>query len=290
MDPHGNEPVIYYVINLDRSADRWTYMREMCAARGLEAERVPAVDGRAYAPGQTESLAPPAPGMRLLAATEIACFESHRRAWQRIADGPDEWGAVLEDDVCLADGIGEICEAIIGTVTDSGHDLELVKLNNYLKPIYLQAMPLARVGGRVAIHRVMQPTIDASAYLMSRAAARRALDHHARIRDQLDIALFDPAGGLAIAQTVPALSVQEKFADFTFLPGAASASLIEAARADASAQIRSARPARGPGTRLAAELRRFYRRRIEPKAIAVTNLLRPPDRRIIHQRVRFAGR
>lgn len=276
--------MIFHVINLDRSPERWDYMERHLAERGLRARRVQAVDGRLYTPEMLARLNRPGPGRRRLAASEVACFESHRRAWAAIAEGAETAGVVLEDDVWLAEGTGRVVEGIVG-----GHPgLDLVKLNNYRKPIFLHAEPIGRVGG-VALHRLVEPTIDASAYVMTRAAAARALALHATFPAELDVTLFDPGHGLAVAQVVPALSVQEKFSDFKFLPPAAGESLLEFTRVEEQVRRKAERPPVSLWGKAVAEFGRFRNRRVRPRLEALRNLRRPPEARIVLRRVDFAG-
>jgi GR25 family glycosyltransferase involved in LPS biosynthesis len=42
-----------YCINLDRSPDRWRFMREQFEQLGLDYERVPAIDGKVVAAGNS---------------------------------------------------------------------------------------------------------------------------------------------------------------------------------------------------------------------------------------------
>ena len=66
----------------------------------------------------------------------IACFESHRRAWRRIAEGQASHGVVLEDDLILqpdfaavavlvvAAGIGVTGDQIESWVVTGAFDLD----------------------------------------------------------------------------------------------------------------------------------------------------------------------
>ena len=40
-----------------------------------------------------------------LKLADYGCALAHRRAWQRVADGPHEWVVVLEDDAELIDDV-----------------------------------------------------------------------------------------------------------------------------------------------------------------------------------------
>jgi hypothetical protein len=84
--------------------------------------------------------------------------------------------------------------------------------------------------------------------------------------------------------------VQEKFADFDFLPPAAGESLIELTRAEEHARRKAERERVGLAGKVAAEWRRFHRRRIVPRLELVRNLARPAEARIVQRRVEFVGR
>lgn len=97
-----------YLINLDRSPQRLDFMRGQLDALGITFTRVPAVDGRAFAPGTpVEGFSPVrsfiAAGKRLSAA-ETAVALSHVECCRRIAASEAPCSLVLEDDVVLMDG------------------------------------------------------------------------------------------------------------------------------------------------------------------------------------------
>lgn len=270
-----------FVINLDRSPDRWRFMAGHVGARGFDVRRTVAVDGAALTDADIARLTVAVPGVRALARNEIACFESHKRAWSELIASRAPWGLVLEDDVFLAAETAALAAAIVAAAPAG-----IVKLNSYEKPIYVQTAPVWQGDG----HRLLRPaqkTIDGSAYLMSRPAAEAALARFARYSEELDISLFDPATGIAVAQVVPALAVQQKFADFDFLNEAAKESALETGRAAEQVALKRARPRRGLGQIVGAELRRFWRRRLEPRAVQLANPFRPADRRLAHLLIGF---
>lgn len=263
-----------FVINLDRSPARWAYMESHCRDRGFAVERVAAVDGRALPAAEIERRLIRREGARRISADEVACFESHKRAWAALAASGADWGLVLEDDVFLAEAAAGFCAAFAAADVAA-----IVKLNAYVKPIYVRAAPLWQGRG----YRLLAPaqkTIDGSAYLMSRAGAAAALARFERYAEELDLALFDPDAGLGVAQVAPALSVQQKFARFDFLAEAAQASAIEGGRAEVRSAVKRERGRRSPGAVIAAEWSRFLRRRVRPRLIGLGNLFRPADRRL----------
>ena len=274
-------PPAAYVINLDRAAGRWAFMAAHCRARGLDVRRVPAVDSRALAPAEIERHRIAEGIARPISADEVACFESHKKAWRTFLDTPEPWALILEDDVYLAPAIAAL------TARLAAADLApIVKLNAYPRGIPVYARPVAEIDG----YRLLTPaqkTIDASAYLISRAAAAAALARFDRYAEALDLALFDPATGIPVAQVMPAASVQQKFASFPFLEGEAQASALDGGRAEVRGIARRARGRRGPAAAVAAEAGRFFRRRIQPRLLWLTNRFRPPERRLAQVMIAF---
>ena len=144
--------------------------------------------------------------------------------------------------------------------------------------VHVAAGGAGRPAGRLL--RPAQGTSDSSAYLIARAFAARALELHRGYRAPLDLALFDPATGAAIAQLDPALTIQQRYADFRFLDEGAGKTDI---------QRRGRGGGRGRARRRRGELARVWRRRIVPAAQPALNLLRPPAERLAFRRIAFDG-
>ena len=72
------------------------------ADRGLpKFERIPGVIVTAE---NVDRMTPPRLSKQLKLA-DFGCALAHRRAWQRLVDGPHEWAVVLEDDAELIDSV-----------------------------------------------------------------------------------------------------------------------------------------------------------------------------------------
>ena len=95
-----------YIIHLERATERRAQAERLAAALPMPAEILPAVDGRLLSAAERdrhfsrELHAPRYPF--LLSGGEIACFLSHRRAWQAIVDSGCDAGLIAEDDVAPA--------------------------------------------------------------------------------------------------------------------------------------------------------------------------------------------
>ena len=95
-----------FVINLDRNADRLTFVSRQLAEQGVAFERFAAVDGRALDPAERKrcyshvrALLDRGYGLR---AGELGCALSHVNIYRRMVAEGLEMACVLEDDVTLA--------------------------------------------------------------------------------------------------------------------------------------------------------------------------------------------
>jgi GR25 family glycosyltransferase involved in LPS biosynthesis len=92
-----------FVVHLARAAERKAQAKKLLRELPFSGEVIDAVDGLAlsdaeiaavYSPGLHK---PPYPfGLR---KQEIGAFLSHRKAWQAIAEGENDFGLIVEDDV-----------------------------------------------------------------------------------------------------------------------------------------------------------------------------------------------
>jgi len=96
-----------YVIHLERAVQRRPQAVALLEQLPFPADLMRAVDGRSLGGGSLRDWVVPtlhAPAYPFpLQLTEIACFLSHRRAWQAILDDGCDAGLIVEDDVAEAD-------------------------------------------------------------------------------------------------------------------------------------------------------------------------------------------
>lgn len=109
------------VINLDRSGDRLAHITSEFAKIDVPFERVPAIDVHAVIRASK------------LTNAETACFLSHRRCWQIIADGADQFGAIFEDDVVFSDEAG----SLLADISWVPRDADIVKLETFFVAVRL---------------------------------------------------------------------------------------------------------------------------------------------------------
>ncbi len=93
-----------FIIHLERSKGRKAQVQDLISKSPFETEIVDAVDGRLLSDADIAACYSEDPLMQPkypfgLNAGEIGCFQSHRRAWQKIVDQNLTAGLVFEDDV-----------------------------------------------------------------------------------------------------------------------------------------------------------------------------------------------
>jgi GR25 family glycosyltransferase involved in LPS biosynthesis len=113
--------VAAFVIHLRRAERRRPQVDRLRATLPMETHIIDGVDGRTLPDADAASvyrrrLASPAYPFELL-RTEIACFLSHRKAWQAIVDGGFDCGLVLEDDVAPDEPLfSDVCQFVMRTM------------------------------------------------------------------------------------------------------------------------------------------------------------------------------
>jgi glycosyl transferase, family 25 len=195
-----------YVINLDRRQDRLEFMRGQAEARGFAFERIAAVDGALPdLVARAEQLRTGFQGVRIT-PVELACFESHRKAWRTFLETGDTYGLILEDDLVVS-------PEFAGLLNDDWipGNADVVRLETFLTLTNFDPRPVAEVAGR-RLHRLRSSSWGAGAYILSRQLAEYLLETTVEISDPVDDVLFDERSPffpkLVIYQMIPAPSIQ----------------------------------------------------------------------------------
>jgi glycosyl transferase family 25 len=201
IEDNGGYSMRCLVINLDRSVDRLAHMTAEFANIGVAFERVAAVDA---------STGSPIPAASHLTKPEVACFLSHRKCWQTIVDGADQYGAIFEDDAVLSRDAGQF-------LSDDGWvpaDADIVKLETLFGKVRLAHLAPVGNGGH-SIARLVGEHIGAAGYVISKAAAQKLLLRTRRLKEPVDLALFSPNSMVCALNTTyqvtPAVCAQHRF-------------------------------------------------------------------------------
>ncbi|MEK1888166.1 MAG: glycosyltransferase family 25 protein [Phyllobacterium sp.] len=95
------------IIHLERAEKRGEHVRALIKRLPIEAEIIDAIDAKEMSAGEIDSIysrslhKPHYPFA--LRPSEIACFQSHRKAWATIAERNLDAGLIIEDDVDIDD-------------------------------------------------------------------------------------------------------------------------------------------------------------------------------------------
>ena len=88
-----------YIINLDRSTDRFTYISRCLAGSNVNITRVSAIDGDRLTETELAHWQSRARVWAPMTAREIACFLSHRKTWKLVVERNEPWAFIGEDDI-----------------------------------------------------------------------------------------------------------------------------------------------------------------------------------------------
>lgn len=160
-------PLSLHIIHLDSDVDRERRLLEALSLlrSAVDPHFVPAIDGRALTREACLELA----GDPRWAGNKgtIACFMSHARAWERVAEGPDDHALVVEDDVDLS-AVGQFASY------DIPRDADVVFINDRMAPAPEACPPrgAARPIRDLLAHLDRSRAMGADGYLLSKRGAR----------------------------------------------------------------------------------------------------------------------
>ncbi|MBB3996328.1 glycosyltransferase family 25 protein [Aureimonas pseudogalii] len=186
------------VINLDRAAERWTFMADQGARLGLAFERVRAVQAGEIAEATARRLN--GRWERSLSPAELGCFLSHHGLWREIAVGTAPV-CVLEDDAVLSRRLAEALP-MLAAFTEA----EFLNLESFDRRRFV-ARTARPLGEGLSVRRVFRDKSGSAAYLLWPAGARKLLRRAERGAAPVDAFLHGLAG-LNAWQAEPALAIQ----------------------------------------------------------------------------------
>lgn len=174
-----------YVINLERSRERWQALQRHADQLGLGLRRVEAVDGRQLSVQQLKNFdeaafrrqhgKAPLPG-------EVGCYFSHLKALQLIVDSDEEYAVIIEDDVLFTDDFSIVIEELKNI---QGWDI-IKLINNRVK--FFQSKYVT-IGGTDVGRCMHGPLGCAGGYMVTREGAKALLEHISTMQLPYDVAL-----------------------------------------------------------------------------------------------------
>lgn len=182
----NDNTLVTYVINLKRSTERMENMDRALKAMQVDYERVEGVDAQLlYEVLLSRNATPSVEYPYELTKGELACFYSHRKCWEMLANSQYEWALVLEDHCEFSEAAGRYLRSADWLPSEC----ELVQLIYSDKACFAdEKKPLD--DGNSLVKLACSSAIGASAYLISRGAAVEALRLSARISEPADNFLF----------------------------------------------------------------------------------------------------
>jgi len=221
-----------YVINLDRSVDRFSRIVEKFSYLNLDFTRIVAIDAQDLDALQCQAVQVRNIWSQALTLGEIACFLSHGKALQQFLADDAPYGVIFEDDVTLSHDAWKWlnrADWLVELADKAGEVPDIVKLETSGKKVWLgQGLRCGKQdmaafvqerfpetaptfsGGSLA--KLKSTHIMAAAYLVSRSAAIKILALMQEKSAPFDHFLFNFSLGVAekflLYQLDPAIAVQ----------------------------------------------------------------------------------
>lgn len=216
-------------INLDRSVARREHMEKNAAAAGVDMTRLPAVDGLSLSAAEFDQVHPPQPHLRRMTKSEVACFLSHRKAWEHICQHAGDYGAVFEDDI----DFGTNLQAVLSNTAWICSGMDLIKLDKATRK-HVEFGETISIEQGLDVKRLLSLHVGCGGYIISKAFARKLLAASETFHVPIDHFLFNPAEDIfrqaRIWQAMPAVCLHQQFSDTAFLPADAELSSLQSSR------------------------------------------------------------
>jgi GR25 family glycosyltransferase involved in LPS biosynthesis len=176
-----------WVINLDRSPQRWASIESSCSGTGIVPVRIAAVDALGLTEAEIDCHVNGRRNEReyfaKLKPGEVACFLSHQKAWRAFLQSDHEHVCILEDDVEWDRPPQSVLAALVQAMGSATP--QMVKLYAS-RPVKGQIRSTSNEG--VLVTPVVVP-LGTQAQLINRACAQRLLDAFEQFWEPIDVSL-----------------------------------------------------------------------------------------------------
>ncbi|RWQ32768.1 MAG: glycosyltransferase family 25 protein [Mesorhizobium sp.] len=184
-------------INLASSTDRRDWFDAQAVRLGLNIERFDAI-----ASGSIEESVAFRFGV---SKSTVACFYSHRAVWNKIANGPDEYVAIFEDDAHLSADLS----AFLDDPSWIPADADIVHIEKLGKRFW--GIDAGQKAFGRNLYRAISNFCGAAGYIISRDCAAKLYATFTEISRDFDQSLFNDIPGLKFYKIGPALCEQDRF-------------------------------------------------------------------------------
>ncbi len=190
------------VINLASSPDRLAFQKKQLETLGIAWKHLPAVSVDDISQEQYEALANG--WERKLRTTEVACFLSHKKAWEQVAHS-DRAMLILEDDAVLSTHLRQLLDDICSSDYAAAIDHLSLETRSRKKLLDKKSQ---KVNEYFQIARMYQDRTGAAAYVLFPRGAQKLLAKAERSTPALADAFICSAYELASFQVLPAAAIQ----------------------------------------------------------------------------------
>ena len=173
------------MINLARSKERYQRVSAQLDQAHVAHQRIDAIDGERLSDREYSALYHadhPNAYYKTLSKGEVACYLSHRQAWQAIIDNDLDFAIILEDDVALQNNFNQCIQTIAQMPADWDY-LKLAEFPVKRRPIHSHVMGDFE---RIIYNKVPARTC---AQAVSRIGALKLLQHSESLFRPIDIDL-----------------------------------------------------------------------------------------------------
>jgi glycosyl transferase, family 25 len=197
-----------YIINLDRSTDRFAHISKLLSGSGLDVVRVSAVDGDRLPEDDLSQWRSHNRIWSPMSAREIGCFLSHRNTWKLIVESGKPWAFVCEDDIHFSRHFARF----LGNSEWLPGNADIVKAETMRSRVEMSVAKTAEIFGH-SLRQLKSEHLGSAGYFVSREACEKLLDLTTEYCEPADRVLFSPRSPIApllrIHQIDPALCIQD---------------------------------------------------------------------------------
>jgi len=188
-----------YVINMGSAVERMAFQHKQLKALGLNYERAAAVTISDVSEGQYTRCA--SDWERPMSRAEVACFFSHFKLWECVAES-SEPALILEDDVVMASNV-----AIVLNELEAMGGLRYVSLETRKRKKMLSQSGVS-IAEDYKVHEMLQDRCGAAAYVLWPEGAKLLIAEYARLGAAITDAFISRSYKLNARQVVPAPVIQ----------------------------------------------------------------------------------
>ena len=204
-------PIGCYVINLDRSPERFEHFHRQAANGGLDFQRISAVDGNRLDEPTKDRLLSIGSGYQRPSTGQMGCYLSHRKAWIILLNDGCDCGFIAEDDVYLANA----SLFLLRTSEWLPTHFDVIKAETTHQLCEFDTNVHSTYFGH-KLRRLKSYHYGTAGYFITRQGAIKLLRATENLCDAIDDIMFDQRLGIAqslsIYQLDPAICVQHQFA------------------------------------------------------------------------------